>query len=332
MATTNVDNIKSGAGQVAKTENSPQAQFQRFLEKFKPQMAVALPKHLNADRMCRLALTSFNKSPDLQKADATSIAASLMTASTLGLEPGVNGQGWLIPYYNTKKKIHICEFVPGWKGLVDIANRSGRCTVWTGAVFDGDFFEYQLGDDPFVKHRPGDEIDGGKLLYAYAVGRVNGSQYPVIEVWSAKKLVAHRNRYNKQGERHYSFRDWEMYARKVPLLQVLKYMPQSIELANAMSIAAAQDAGDHAILEGDFVSVTEQDPTDEAGDQSASSAPPPAAPKAPSYGTTFDKYEQRLKEAKNEDDGNLIVDEARSVLSEEQTKQLAELNKQRWAM
>jgi hypothetical protein len=118
--------------------------------------------------------------------------------------------------------------------LVDIANRSGRCTVWTGAVFDGDEFDYALGDRPFVMHKPGEEDDPSKLVYVYAVGRVNGSEWPVIEVWSMKKVWRHRDQYNKVGQRHYSFRDKEMYARKVPLLQVLKYMPSSIELSNAI--------------------------------------------------------------------------------------------------
>jgi recombination protein RecT len=270
MATTSVENLKTPRSEVATAAASPQAQLTRFLDKFKPQMALALPKHMNADRMCRLALTQFSKSADLQKSDPVSIAASIMTASTLGLEPGVNGQGFLVPYFHKKRRVHVCEFIPGWKGLVDIANRSGRCTVWSGAVFDGDHFDYQLGDSPFIKHQPGEEDDPNKLLFAYAVGRVNGSQWPVIEVWSTKKIRRHLNKYNKVGERHYAFRDWEMYARKVPLLQVLKYMPSSIELNNAMAIAGATDAGDHAVIDGDFVSVTDDDGSDTGTDDRGS--------------------------------------------------------------
>ena len=72
-----------------------------------------------------------------------------MVAAQMGLEPGVNGQGYLIPYKTT------CTFVPGWKGIVDIANRSGRSSVWTGAVFVGDEFDYAMGDRPFITHKPG---------------------------------------------------------------------------------------------------------------------------------------------------------------------------------
>lgn len=235
-----------------KKEN-PVASFSNFLEKFKPQMALALPKHLTADRMSRLAVTAFSTTPKLQECDPKSIVGSIMTAATLGLEIGVDGQGFLVPYGKT------CQFVPGWKGLVDLVSRSGRATVWTGAVFEGDEFDYALGDSPFIRHRPGEENDPDRITHVYSVGRVNGSDYPVIEVWTVGKVRKHRDKYNKQGGKHYSFRDWEMYARKIPLLQVLKYMPKSIELQNALAISNAADMGNHAVIDGNFVTVTDPD-------------------------------------------------------------------------
>lgn len=235
-----------------KKEN-PVATFSNFLDKFKPQMALALPKHLTADRMARLAVTAFSTTPKLQECDPKSILGGIMTAATLGLEIGVDGQGFLVPYGKT------CTFVPGWKGLVDLVSRSGRATVWTGAVFQGDEFDYALGDSPFIRHRPGEENDPDLMTHVYAVGRVNGSEHPVIEVWTVGKVRKHRDKYNKQGGKHYSFRDWEMYARKIPLLQVLKYMPKSIELSNAMALSNAADQGNHAVIDGNFVTVTDPD-------------------------------------------------------------------------
>ncbi len=238
---------------------NPAVAFSKFMDGFKSQMALALPKHLTADRMARLALSAFSSSPQLQQCDPKSIAASIMTASTLGLEPGVNGQGYLIPYKNT------CTFVPGWKGLVDIANRSGRASVWTGAVFEGDEFDYALGDRPFVHHKPGEEDHPDKLTHVYAIGRVKGAEFPVIEVWSMAKIWKHRNKYNKVGNRHYSYRDEEMYARKIPLLQVLKYMPASIELSNAVAAANAAESGREVVINGDLITIKD-DPADDPRD------------------------------------------------------------------
>ena len=232
-----------------------------WLATLKPQMELALPKHLNVDRMTRLVLTAFSTSPKLAECSPHSVAASIMTASQLGLEPGVNGQGYLIPYAGT------CTFVPGWKGLVDLANRGGRCTVWTGAVYKGDDFDYQLGDNPFARHRPGDSEESFEtLLYVYAIGRIKGQDVPVIEVWSRDKVMRHLKKFNKVGPKHYALKDdmlnFEMYARKIPLLQVLKYMPQSIELTAAMAASNAAEEGRTINIDG-ATWVTTENPNDQ---------------------------------------------------------------------
>lgn len=242
------------------TNNSRALTFQtpgdlmRFLETGKGAIQAALPKHLNPDRMLRLALTAFSTTPAIRQCTGQSILASIVVASQLGLEPGVAGQGYLIPYKNT------CTFVPGWQGLVGLLNNTGRATAWTGAVFEGDTFEYQLGAHPDLIHKPGENFgDPDALIWAYACGKVNGSEQPVIEAWPMSRVWKHRDKNNKVGNAHYSYRHPEMYARKVVLLQVLKYMPRSIELNNAIVAADASEMGQTVkVVEG----VIEPEPGD----------------------------------------------------------------------
>ena len=230
---------------------NPVASFNAFMQKHKSQLELALPKHLNADRMVRLSLTAFSQNPALQRCDPKTIFGSIIVASQLGLEIGVNGQGYLVPY---KDK---CTFVPGWKGLVDLANRGGRCTVWTGAVYEGDEFDYMLGDSPYCKHKPCGEFEESKLTHVYAIGRVKDSEMPVIEVWPIKKVHAHFKKTVVPAlqSNHYSKKHLEAYAKKVALLQVLKYMPQSIEMSNAVDVSYAAEQGKGITIDGDFVSV-----------------------------------------------------------------------------
>lgn len=300
---------------------NPLATLSTYLEKLKPQMALALPKHMHADRMTRLALTAFSTTPSLQQCTVQSIAGSLMTAAQLGLEPGVNGQGYLIPYKTT------CTFVPGWKGLVDLVARSGRATVWTGVVYPGDEFEYQLGDAPFCRHKPGDDIDGeADFTHVYAIGRVKDAVMPVIEVWTRAKVEKHLKRYNKVGDRHYAKvneNNFAMYGRKVALLQVLKYMPQSIELSNAVEASHAAEAGRNVIIEGDFVTVS-GGPDPETGEVAPPPPPPPASngeakpevtdaePKEPT-GPSYATLAERIKAAKNGEAADLVLDAARHL-------------------
>jgi recombination protein RecT len=237
---------------------SPAKSLSTFLDKYKGQIANALPKHISPDRMVRLTMTAFSQNTALQKCDLHSIFGSVVVAAQLGLEIGVGGQGYLVPYGGK------AQFVPGWQGLVDLVSRAGRATVWTGAVYQGDEFDWALGDAPYVRHRPGAGGDSWKdITHVYAVGRVNGSQFPVIEVWSMDKVVKHLNKFNKVGARHYALekngQNMEMYARKVVLLQVLKYMPKSIEVQRAVDVATAVDSGKPFTIDSDMVVIDDRD-------------------------------------------------------------------------
>ena len=95
----------------------------QYFTKHKAQLAAALPRHLNPDRMIRLAMTAFSQNQKLAECDPGSIFASVIVASQLGLEIGIDGQGYLVPY---KGK---ATFVPGWKGYVDLISRAGRGSV-----------------------------------------------------------------------------------------------------------------------------------------------------------------------------------------------------------
>jgi recombination protein RecT len=271
---------------------SPAKSLSTFLDKYKGQIANALPKHISPDRMVRLTMTAFSQNRALQDCDLHSIFGSVIVASQLGLEIGVGGQGYLVPY---KGK---ATFVPGWQGLVDLVSRAGRATVWTGAVHAGDEFDWALGDMPYIKHRPAGGGDSWKdITHVYAVGRVNGSQFPVLEVWTMDRVVRHLNKYNKVGARHYALekdgQNMEMYARKVVLLQVLKYMPKSVEVQRAVDVANAVDAGKPFTIDGDMVVIDDR-ADDQAGAETSGATATGGASQLPTC--TDDEFKKKTKE------------------------------------
>lgn len=213
--------------------------FSQLLVELQPQFKAALPAHLkaNSERYMRMAVTEYRRNPALAKCDPYSVLGAAMVATSLGLEIGPTGRAYLIPYGNQ------CQFVPGWKGLVELAMRSGRASVWSGVIYQGQDHIYEQGDSPKLKiTSDSDEFDPEKIAYTYGIGRITGAEWPIIERWSVAKIKKHRDRFNKVGARHYSFENWEMYTRKVPLLQVLKYMPASPELEAAIMLDAGSDS------------------------------------------------------------------------------------------
>ena len=248
MSTQQLSEMKSG-----NTVQQKPKDFPSMLKAFLPEIQRALPAHMNAERMSRIALTAFRQNPKLAECDPRSVFASVIMSSQLGLEIGIMGQAYLVPYNKSKKvgnqwvKTVECQFIAGWQGLADLVSRSGRASVWTGAVYEGDEFDYQMGDQQFIKHKAGDNHgDPSFLTHVYAVGRIKDAQWPVIEVWTVGRIRKHRDRYNKVGEAHYSFtneHNFEMYGRKIALLQVIKYMPKSIELQTALDLDSRAEQG-----------------------------------------------------------------------------------------
>lgn len=249
------------------------------IEKNAKELAHASPRFAaEAGRIARIAKTAVRSNMQLADCELQSVLASVAVAAQMGLEIGVNGQAYLVPY---KGK---CTLIPGWKGLLSLVGRTGQAVAWTGVVRDGETCVYSRGSSPKLEIF-GEAPDDAEINAYYAVGRIKDLEWPVIERWSAEKCVAHRNRYNKVGQRHYSYQHFEMYARKVVLLQVLKYLPSSTELTIMTNLDYAAQAGKqdlnfsniNDVLEGDFAneeadggeSTEEAPPTGEVLDEKA---------------------------------------------------------------
>jgi recombination protein RecT len=73
-----------------------------LMDKFKDQIAIALPRHMTADRMARIVTTEVRKTPELLKCNPVSLFGAVIQSSQLGLEPGNNlGHAYLLPFFVT---------------------------------------------------------------------------------------------------------------------------------------------------------------------------------------------------------------------------------------
>lgn len=237
-----------------------------FLDKRKDLLGAGIPGHMTVEREIRTATVMLMQSKDLQASAPQSFYVAVSIAINSGIGLG-NGKGYLVAYKGN------VSYVPGWKGLIDLVNRTGRASAWTGVVHKGDVFDYALGDSPFLQHKPGDNEDHKDITHYYAIGRVKGSEWPHIVVWSVPKVIKHLNTYNKVGGKHYAVKNddnMEAYGRKVVLLQVIKYLPTSVELENAIAAESANASGKTATVEntidGNFVYVNDDDGAEQPGE------------------------------------------------------------------
>src|SRR5512142_2316460 len=90
-------------------------ELMELLKRSEKQIAAALPRHLTAERIMRMAVTLFSKSDALQKCSLPSILASVVQASELGLElTGPLGHAFMVPYAGQ------ATFQIGYKGFFEL--------------------------------------------------------------------------------------------------------------------------------------------------------------------------------------------------------------------
>jgi len=88
------------------TAITPMGNVKALLEASRGAISSRLPRHLTADRLLKVALTTINKNPTLLEATRESLIAAVMQAAELGLEPGgALGEGYLV-VYNNKVKVN----------------------------------------------------------------------------------------------------------------------------------------------------------------------------------------------------------------------------------
>lgn len=258
-------------GKPAASDN-PAVAFKALLESRRNEIAAALPRHITPDRVIRLALTEFSKNPQLRECTTQSIYSGIIQASQLGLEIGVLGQAYLVPYNNKIKNKSggpdtwrkEAQFIPGYKGLISLARRSGEVTsIETHIVYENDHFDLTLGIESKVEHKP--FLDGArgnpKLVYGVAHFKDGGYHFEWMSIADVNKI---RNR-SKAKDSGPWVTDFDQMVRKTLVRRMANYLPMSIELAAALQVDDAVNSGRAATIEGDFNVITSDEESEIVG-------------------------------------------------------------------
>ncbi len=229
-----------------------------------PEIAKALPSVITPERFTRMVTTALSNNRQLLKCSAKSFIGAMMTAAQLGMEPNTPlGQAYLIPYRNHEKL--ECQFQIGYKGLLDLAYRSGEVTiVQAHTVYANDEFEYSFGLSPTLHHVPA-KTDRGEPVFYYAVFQTKSGGYG-FEVMSVEDVRQHAIKYSKAYSSSSSpwKTNFDEMAKKTVLKRCLKYAPLKSDFARAV----AQDATIKTEIAEDMYEVPAEDYTidDETGE------------------------------------------------------------------
>lgn len=234
--------------------DKPQKTLREYIKSMEGEIKKALPSVLTPERFTRMMLSAVSNTPKLPECTPKSFLAAMMSAAQLGLEPNTPlGQAYLIPFKN--KGVLEVQFQVGYKGLIDLAYRSGEVDIIQAqAVHENDVWECEFGIEPKLKHIPAD-TNRGEVVRYYAMFRTKTGGYG-FEVMSVDDIKAHAAKYSQSFNS--SFSPWksnfDAMAKKTVLKQCLKYAPMKSDFVKAI---ASDETIKHELSE-DMYSVTDE--------------------------------------------------------------------------
>jgi recombination protein RecT len=220
------------------------------------QIESVLPKHMTPERLLRVALEA-TKTPMIAQCSAESILGATIQGGILGLEPNTAlGHAYLVPM-KVKGTWHV-QLMPGYQGLIELARRSGQLKrIEAHEVCANDTFDFNLGLEPNLEHKPAWNIERGDVVGFYAIAwLVDGTQFDVMSLNEIIQIRESSNAY-KYGRGN---SPWDTHfvamGKKTVLKRLCKMLPQSTEFAQAVQLDEHLDIGAdqnlERVLKGDY--------------------------------------------------------------------------------
>lgn len=205
---------------------SPVVVFRDNLKAMRQEIAHALPPQVDADRFIRTIMTSVQMQPDLLNKDRRSLFAACMKSAQTGLFP--DGQDAAFVAFGPQ-----VQFMPMVAGLIRLARQSGEIlSLSAHCVYEFDHWDYELGDNERISHRPRLDGERGKMIAAYAIGKTkSGGIYREVMTMQEIEKVRNVSRAKNSGP----WSQWfERMAEKTVIRRLLKRMPTSTDLQRAV--------------------------------------------------------------------------------------------------
>lgn len=188
---------------------------------------------LTADQLFKISLNCIAKTPKLLECTASSLVQSIITFAEWGLHPNPQtGLCYLVPYRDNKSGTVTATPMLGYRGMIELARRSGQVIdVEARIVREGEPFICKFGFMPQLEHHPGWDSEG-EVVGVYAIARLKEGS-PHVELMSPEQVERIRARSKSANDGPWK-NDWEEMAKKTVVRRMMKYLPLTGELADAL--------------------------------------------------------------------------------------------------
>lgn len=226
----------------AQRVNAKRLLFRGELEKRAKMFTELLPAHLPFKKFMGGVIQHMLLNPNLFNCSAQSMLQAAFNCARLGLMPdSYSGEAYIIPFYNYNKNITEAQFIPGYRGLVQLAMRTGTVKRFQArAVFKGDEFTYSFGTNESITHIPKGLSAEPTHFYAIIEQTNGGIMFDVMTV-SEVEIVRNASpnwKGTKADDRKNTiwFKHFVEMAKKTVIRRLSKYAPVSPEFQLAVGL------------------------------------------------------------------------------------------------
>lgn len=201
----------------------------------------SLPRGMDAKKLIQVAVNCCSRNPKLLTCTTNSVLGCVITAAQLGLMPdSFTGEAHLIPFEKRQGSgVFEAQFIPGYRGLIQLALRSGQVSTFQAwAVYKGDEFDYALGTERFIKHKPTGEGDEITHFYAVLEMRNGGKLFDVLTVKEVNRIrdKAANYKFARDKAKTVWAQYYEEMGKKTVIRRLAKYAPISPEFQKAVAL------------------------------------------------------------------------------------------------
>ena len=202
--------------------------FRHQLDGMADQFKAALPAHIPVERFARVVMTAVQQTPELLACERRSLWNSAIKAAQDGLLP--DGREGAMVIYNDKDRGKIVQWMPMIAGIRKKVRNSGEIATWdVYVVHANDEFDYELGDEPFIKHKP-TLGEPGAVVAAYSVCTLKTGEKS-REVMSVAAIEKVRKVSRAKDSKYGPWVNWyEEMCRKTVARRHSKVLPMSTDL------------------------------------------------------------------------------------------------------
>jgi recombination protein RecT len=198
----------------------------KTLQQMQPEFQAALPPQIPVEKFIRTTITAVQMNPELLQADRRSLLGAAMKAAQDGLL--LDGREAAPVIFKTKDGPKV-QYMPMVGGLLKKIRNSGElASISAQVVYELDQFDYELGDNERIAHKPYLGQDRGKPIACYAIARTkDGAIYREVMSVADVQKVRESSRAKDSGP---WVQWWDEMAKKTVIRRIAKRLPSSADL------------------------------------------------------------------------------------------------------